>query len=110
MRIDHEWNNDTIEKFEMFEDIVFADIGLCGCGDPDAVLDMIQAYLEIKASDNFGMLGKVQDFTEKYKEELLLFMMYTLDKKGFTEHGTSINTAWITYKGKKFLELLQEEV
>lgn len=93
-----------------FDKVVFEELGLCGCGDPNAVLDMIQEYLEIKSSYNFGMFNKRETFAENYKEELLLFMMYVMDNKGYTEHGTSIGTAWITEKGKEFLAMLQEEL
>lgn len=90
-----------------FEDTVFDDIGICGCGDPDSVLDMLEEYLE-KKSDYMSFKDQIA-FAEKYHEELMLFMMYIMDNKGFTDHGSSVYGSWLTDKGKHFLELLKKE-
>ena len=38
-------------------------------------------------------------------DPLLQFMAYLLDDKGLTEHGTSINGAWLTDEGEVCLEV-----
>ena len=105
MRIDDKQGTFTRER-ERFEDIVFNDIGICGCGNPDDVLNMLQKYLEAKRE--WMPFEKQKEFAAKYAEELMLFMMYIMDDKGYTEHGSSVYGCWLTDKGKAFLKMLEE--
>lgn len=105
MRLDYDLNEVTKPERQEFEDFIFSDIGMCGCASPDDVLDMLEAFLERK-QDYMSYDDQVA-FAKEHSEELMLFMQYILDNKGFTEHGTSVYGAWLTDKGKRFLELLK---
>ena len=76
--------------------------GFCGCGNPDELIRQVMNYLEkrehpIKTSD----------------DELL--MAYFCDREGYTEHGTSVYSAWTSEKGwglveqVKLAEIKEEE-
>ena len=100
-------DNPELQKLEEeWSDTVFNDIGLCGCGDPDAVLDMIQEFLEKRKGPEWEWDAQVE-FAKAHPEELMLFLEYILDGKGYTEHGSCVMGAWLTDKGKRLLELLQ---
>lgn len=99
---------------EELDELLFRDIGLCGCGYFDATVSMIYDYLKLKewyTSDEYtyeGWQEKLADFRKEYDEILYEFFCYVLDNKGFTEHGTSVQSAWVTDKGKRLVELLEE--
>ena len=100
---------------EEFGNLVFKDLGLCGCGDPDAVLDMLEYFLSRHYlsghEDNYIFTWEEKEiFAKEHSTELLLFLLYILNDKGFLDHGSSVMGSWITEKGERFLELLQKDV
>lgn len=99
---------------EELDNALFNDIGLCGCGYFNDVVRIIYEYLKIKNEmllnySYFVWKEWQNDFIEKNKEELFEFMKYILDNRGFTEHGTSVDSAWITSKGKRLIQLIEQE-
>lgn len=108
------------EEYEI-EDIVedclkefhYEDLGLCGCGCPEETYEVIRKILNIQSSDEkwetkqkqFSELCNVDMDNENYSG-LIQFVLYILDDKGFLEHGSSISSAWLTEKGKIYLDLL----
>lgn len=68
-------------------------LGLCGCGDPDAVMDYLGELLERIEQGN-PPEGEGLDW---------IFFLYWADDKEFADHGTSIRGAWLTEKGKEIL-------
>lgn len=94
---------------EELEGILYEDIGLCGCGDPEGVVSMIGDYLKLKKSQTYIDHDAIAEFVDKWDAHLMLFMMYILDRKEFTEHGSSVYGAWITDKGERLLELIAKE-
>ena len=72
------------------------ELGICGCGCPE------EAY---KAVHEMLRRSKTHNMIEP-DEPHVLFMTYTLDSLGFTEHGTSIYSACLTDKGKELLAAL----
>ena len=110
----------SLEECEDF--FYYEKLNFCGCGSPSTAKICIRDYLKM-LNDFFE--GK-EDFEEKYKQkrdnlqkrfgvtstydsELLLCLAYTLDAAGFTEHGSSIGSAWLTKEGKIFLWLLERD-
>lgn len=109
---------DFIEKYE---DLVYGELGICGCGYPEETIEMIVEYLKhdieytkkIKSTNyNYDAFLPIyeekekwqENFIEKNKEILFVFMLYMLNNKGFMEHGTSIYSSWVEEKGKKLIE------
>ena len=91
----------------------YEDLGLCGCGCPEETYEVIRKILNIQSS-NAKWEIKQQQFSELCNADmdnvnysgLIQFVLYVLDDKGFLEHGSSISSAWLTEKGKIYLDLL----
>lgn len=86
----------------------------CGCGDTDKAATAIRDYL-IACWRWIDLCNKPHpkkpireyfDCDYVFEDRLLLCLAYAMDAAEFTEHGTSINGAWITDKGKVFLSIL----
>lgn len=67
----------------------------CCCGDPRRELDKIKEALSHAKSHS------------SLPDELQIYG-YLIDSLGFTEHGSSIYSAWLTPKGEALLVLLNE--
>ncbi len=123
------YNNDVIKgyKKEWYEESLIdplldfymhEELGLCGCGNPEFTYETIRRYLNIR---NEFVISKIdyQEVIDRYKNDLLLdynndiqygllqFMMYILDDKDFTTHGSSIGGCWLTKKGQRLLTVLE---
>ena len=96
-------------------------LGFCGCGNPEVSLDIVRRALKIiknhwdniksEPDQNGEQCWSEYEFTQKlafYSDEMWLFIMYYLDSKELTEHGGSVNGAWLTQKGYDLLEDLDE--
>lgn len=109
------------DKFkEKYDDLIFSELGLCGCECPQETLEMIVEYLrhnieyakKYTADKNFESFYKIanedheweKNFIEENKGKLFMFMLYMLNDKGFMEHGTSVTSSWVEDKGKKLIE------
>lgn len=101
---------------EVANDFIYMVIGLCGCGCTDETVESIRDYLDAVRINHDKAAGGWEAgrrlLEEKFHhghvcdDPLLQFMAYLLDDKGLTEHGTSINGAWLTDEGKVCLEVL----
>lgn len=78
------------------------ELGICGCGMPEETYKAVHDMLK-HAFNPYEYI--IQDC--EY-EPYMLFMAYTLDNKGFMEHGSSIYAAWLTDKGKRLLIAMDE--
>lgn len=72
----------------------------CGCGDPDSAMLFVRDMLKL--------LEERKGWSEEIKKELptdgvYYFVLYMLDDKGLTEHGSSVGGSWLTDKGKEVL-------
>ena len=88
----------------------FEKLGWCGCGCPEVVMRVIADYLEARSlpfpeSDKVMKTFFAPDGDEN---ALVMCLAYTLDEKGFTDHGSSIFSCWLTKDGKYFLWAIRE--
>ena len=79
-------------------------LGFCGCGNPDAAMKLLRDVLRL--------LKEQKWYSEDIKallpsEGLNYLVLYMLDDKGFTEHGTSVNCSWLTDRGEELLRDLE---
>lgn len=87
--------------------LCYGELPFCGCGNPEAVYLLIRDLLAATAME----AGPPR--RARYRELLgegegVYFLgLYVLDDAGLTEHGTGIQAAWLTPKGKHYLELMQ---
>ena len=102
------------DKKDEFTDL----LGICGCGNPELVLEGIYNLLTL-IQDRYSTTnnGLVE---EKYEELIgigdgrkvnwtYLAILYLLDDKGFTDHGTGIYGCWIDKLGKYYLKIFSDK-
>jgi hypothetical protein len=92
--------------------VLFADLGICGCGNPDSAMERIRDvlrltplykgynmpeganYLRVDALFNGDSVGAE-------------FFVNMLNKADLLEHGSSAMGSWITSKGERLLAALE---
>ena len=100
-------------------------LGICGCGNPELVLEGIYNLLilirEKSRVTNNGLSEEETNKAEEKYEELIgigndrkvnwlyLAILYLLDDKGFTDHGTGIYGCWITKLGEYYLKIFSDQ-
>lgn len=116
----HGYREDWYEEYlidYLMDFFSFDILGLCGCGSQEDTQFVIWRYLTIRKRyfDERLSWNQVQ---ELYKSELnidtdnemhyglLQFLMYVLDDKGITAHGSGIGGAWLTRLGEMYLDVL----
>lgn len=90
----------SVQFFAPNEKVKLIDeLSICGCGNPKMVYRLIHVVMkEILESS-----VKVTDHVGYYD-----YMIYQLNEQGFLEHGSSIYGSWVTEKGEKLIEALDE--
>ena len=81
------------------------ELGICGCGRPHEVYKLI--HIIMKAISKHGVKIN-QSITYEPWPAYHAFVIYQLNKMEFLEHGSSIYGSWLTEKGKKLIEALNE--
>lgn len=100
--------------FDEGRHIIFVDLGFCGCGNPDIVLEFVkEALVRIKKRSDLDDWGWEGDDVRKHfrngDDDLFFWMAwYFIDRSGLIEHGSSVSCSWLTDKGESFLEFLKE--
>lgn len=89
-----------IRGFEAFD--LHDDLGICGCGLPDTAYDRVYEML-CRARDREDLIPRaLDDLVLGY----MYFMAHMLNDRGFIEHGSSIDWAWISDKGLALIEFI----
>ena len=89
---------------------LFEPLPYCGCGDPQTILEKIQACLEY--ADNW----QAQGLEWRWVVERLFagdtaaayLVFYLLDDVDLIGHAASLHQPWLTETGKDFLHALRE--
>lgn len=100
-------------------------LGICGCGNPELVLEGIYNLLVIIRdrydTANNGLSKEETDKANEKYEELIgigddrkvnwtyLAILYLLDDKNFTDHGTGIYGCWIDKLGEYYLKIFSDK-
>jgi len=104
------------------EDFIQSEIlGFCLCANPKVSLDLVRRALtliknhwdNVANADNSYLYQcwkeyEISQGIEFHYYEIWLFIMYYFDSKKLTEHGGSVDGAWLTQKGYDLLEDLDE--
>ena len=107
-------------------DKIISNLGWCGCGNPEAALDLLRdvltilamrserphpwhAYLPRRAcwEASWPLLDEMLDRGES--PGLYWSYFYWLDDKGLTDHGGNASGCWLTDDGKALLEVLHSK-
>lgn len=83
----------------------YNEFGACGCSDLEAMINVVKDLLEWMSEN----IMERQGYEKLFNGNVGVFYLLAgrLDSLGFSEHGTSIRCAWITEKGKEFLNALK---
>lgn len=92
-------------------------LGFCGCGNPNGILEYILEILNLFTDDppatNFFSIRAEEQYKVLYPGRTdieLEFILKYLCSIGLTEHGTSVNSSWLTSKGICYRELLRRKL
>lgn len=76
-------------------------LGCCGCGAPEFVAEAMQSYLvSVRDGEHWSYPGAGVEWAR-------YLLKYDAARVGLTEHGGSVDGAWLTDAGKLWLELLE---
>src|SRR5687767_5920549 len=89
---------------EKLEDYTINELGFCGCGDPELALKYIGRYLQAYKDTREGKITYTQRDEHFTSEGEMYFFLYWADSKELMEHGTSVWSGWLTEKGEKLLQ------
>ena len=93
----------------------FEVLNFCGCGDPNASARFIGRLLtenSVRFDDGKPRPASIEDAKKLVLEEpetAGLTLLYLLDAFNLTEHGGSVNGAWLTPLGEQVAKLFLEE-
>ena len=79
-------------------------LGLCGCGDADEVYAACQDMLRAR-KDNVSVWS--HERFQNWPEEAVWLLLNHLDQAGLIEHGTIIDSSWLTREGEHLLQRLE---
>src|SRR5574338_997566 len=113
----------TIMGLPEIHDWVFNELGFCGCGDPEASLDLLRSVLlairkrhdenqieecdadsQARWSRNSEGLRKLIGMDDN--APMAWTYLYFLDSKGLLEHGGNCSGSWLTERGEQILDAL----
>lgn len=79
-------------------------LGLCGCGDPEAVhrllIDCLRAHVGLG-----NPVERIEKIVRSNPEIVAEFIGHFLGSKGLTDHGSSVYGAWLTKRGEQVIEV-----
>lgn len=82
--------------------VIFNDLGMCGCGQYDDRLDILKETL------NAYPLWERKNNPEYLETPLGEWFLVLLDKAGLIDHEISIGGSWLTEKGTRLLNALND--
>lgn len=105
----------SFDEQAKLEDTYYTKIGMCGCGDEQAVkrfiLELLQLQDKRNEYDYHTLRNEMHKVIEKtHKDTIFEFVFHTLDNADILEHGSSVYGAWLTDSGKEFLQLLERDL
>lgn len=102
-------------KREVFDDMYYEDLGMCGCGMPEEVKNFIYDLLKnhIDGKEDVitynEMVTKRKDIISKIDSNVIFeFVFHVLENVDLIAHDFSVYGSWLTGQGKTFFELLEE--
>ena len=99
------------------EDEILETLGICGCGQPRDVMELVERSLtrmssvgRAAANNEDYRLGLQRAFRREnaLDDPLVWAHFYQMDHLGLIEHGVSVWCGWTTPKGEAVLALLRK--
>jgi len=91
------------------EAMYFDQLGLCGCGCPSEVHKFL-----VEAAKAFDREGKgwegagvdlIKELIKSNPDAVAEFVAHFLNNRALLEHGANVYGAWLTERGKQFVEI-----
>lgn len=102
---------------EIFDDIYYDEIGMCGCGQPHDVQVLLFELMQNHKNYNDNLISyeemaaiRKSIIINTDSDIIFEFIFHVLDNAELLEHGTSIYSAWLTDKGNDFFNILKRQV
>ena len=106
---EHYWLNYEPDLIAIIKYYYYEKLEWCGCGCPGEAMRQVAMYLEARSLEYPANDAKMKEYFDGGDDNcLVLCLAYELDRAGFTEHGSSIYSCWLTDDGKYFLWAIQE--
>jgi hypothetical protein len=90
------------------EAMYYGQLKFCGCGEPKHVhaftIECLKTF-DIEHPRPVGAIDAIAALVTADPEAAAYFIAYTLDQLCLTEHGGSVGGAWLTDRGKQFVEI-----
>lgn len=86
---------------------IFLKDWFCGCGSPDMACDALRNLLEMHSIPYEQRKREIAELIPNEGIQYLIF--YALDHFDLTEHGGTVDGAWLSDKGKAVLAALNRE-
>lgn len=90
-----------IRGFEAFD--LYNALGICGCGLPGDAYEKVYEMLSRARHRKKLITARGRSPLVGYQ----YFMAYTLNDRGFIDHGCCIDGAWLTDKGLALIEFIE---
>ena len=88
---------------------MYFSLGLCGCGCPENVheflVDCAKAVQAGTETREYDSIRAIEALIKNKPDVVAEFIGHFLDSKELTEHGSSVYGAWLTERGKQFVEI-----
>ena len=135
LRIDGRWTDEKVpdpfcphcdDDLEHLYQLISTDLKFCGCGDPEAVYNLVRDLLGLfdkhteelrKVKPGLGTWSGAYDEAQKVSQQIIdrigggdgvyYAVLYWLDGSGLLEHGGSVGGSWLALKGKHYLGLMR---
>lgn len=85
--------------------LFYGDLAMCGCGTPEAAYELVRDILALIADHERGWAPLVKTLIGNPGAYHLT--MSALDEAGLLEHGSSLDSAWLTDKGRWYAAALR---
>jgi hypothetical protein len=82
-------------------DFIQSQLDFCGCGNPNAALIFVGQVLEL-LKQRKGVSEEMDKLLPS--DGVYYFVLYMLDNLGYTLHGGSVGSSWLSEKGEQLLE------
>lgn len=85
--------------------LFYGDLGMCGCGNPEASYELVRDILVQVADDQHEGTSHARTLVGNLGAHQLIFA--ALETAGLLDHGTTIDSAWLTDKGRWYAAALR---
>lgn len=102
------------KREEEFANLWYNDLGMCGCGNPEAVKEFLYKLMVHQTLSGIEPFNYEEWDAERKKiitdtdpHTIFEFVFHVLEHTDFAMHGGSVYGSWLSDKGIRLVELLK---